>query len=479
MTLTAVDRALAEAGILPPLLSSAADWPVLDDDALYGLAGEIVRVIEPHSEADPAGILVSLLVSFGALVGPTPHAVAGDANHGAHLFACLVGETSKGRKGTASAAARRVLRAADPQFVREREMSGFGSGEVLVDSLRGTDEHAGDPRLLLTEPEFARILNVARRESSTLSAIVRQAWDGGRLAARSRTFTTVADDSHVCVLGHISADELRAKLTETEVASGFANRFLFVCVRASKMLPSGGNLDDSDLAPFVRKFALFAAQARKVGLVRRTPAAEVVWGDVYEQMHTDEPRGLLGSVIGRDTPQVLRLSVTYALLDGERIVDVPHIRAAWALWRYCRASAAHIFGESIGDPIADALLRAVRAAKGSGLTKSAQSAVFSGHADRRQLDRARSVLIDAGLAETVIVETDGRPASILVARYAKQANKAKKGSLGDEVPIPVPHAPCETSERSEQTSDDPPPFTDADLERLMSEADDESPIEDF
>lgn len=54
---------------LPP----APAWPVLNPDAYYGLAGDLVRKIEPETEADPAGILVGLLVSFGNLVGRSPH----------------------------------------------------------------------------------------------------------------------------------------------------------------------------------------------------------------------------------------------------------------------------------------------------------------------------------------------------------------------------------------------------------------------
>jgi hypothetical protein len=39
-------------------------WPdPLGESAFRGLAGEIVRSIEPHSEADPAGLLVQLLVA--------------------------------------------------------------------------------------------------------------------------------------------------------------------------------------------------------------------------------------------------------------------------------------------------------------------------------------------------------------------------------------------------------------------------------
>jgi hypothetical protein len=45
-------------------------WPApLTDDAFHGVAGEIVRAIEPHSEADPAALLIQFLVAFGNLVG--------------------------------------------------------------------------------------------------------------------------------------------------------------------------------------------------------------------------------------------------------------------------------------------------------------------------------------------------------------------------------------------------------------------------
>ena len=38
-------------------------------DAYYGLAGDIVGAIAPHTEADPVAVLVQLLVAYGALIG--------------------------------------------------------------------------------------------------------------------------------------------------------------------------------------------------------------------------------------------------------------------------------------------------------------------------------------------------------------------------------------------------------------------------
>src|SRR5437016_1885477 len=76
-------------------------WPVLNPAALYGLPGEVVRTIEPESEADPVALLLSFLTVFGCLVGPDAHAVAGSAEHPARLFSVIVGDTSRARKGTA------------------------------------------------------------------------------------------------------------------------------------------------------------------------------------------------------------------------------------------------------------------------------------------------------------------------------------------------------------------------------------------
>ena len=68
------DRAAAILGnaVDPEPTTLELIWPRLSAEAMYGLAGEIVDTIAPHSEADPAALLVSLLASFGALVGPGP-----------------------------------------------------------------------------------------------------------------------------------------------------------------------------------------------------------------------------------------------------------------------------------------------------------------------------------------------------------------------------------------------------------------------
>ena len=67
---------------------------------LHGLLGDIVRAIEPYSEADPAGIAINTLVMFSNTMGRSKHFMVEYTPHYLNLFAVLVGRTSIGRKGT-------------------------------------------------------------------------------------------------------------------------------------------------------------------------------------------------------------------------------------------------------------------------------------------------------------------------------------------------------------------------------------------
>jgi hypothetical protein len=211
-------------------------WPTLDPAALTGLAGRVVEVLSPHTEADPAALLLTFLAAFGNLAGRGPHAVADGADHPARLNVVLVGDTSRSRKGTAWANIRKLLEQADPDWYDECVVpGGLSTGEGLIAAVRdvdGDDEgEAPDKRRLVMEPEFARVLAVAAREGNTLSAVLRSAWDDGRLRVLTRKDPLQATGAHISIVGHITTEELVRRLADTEVANGFANRLLFTCVR--------------------------------------------------------------------------------------------------------------------------------------------------------------------------------------------------------------------------------------------------------
>jgi 5S rRNA maturation endonuclease (ribonuclease M5) len=84
------------------LTSLTVDYPAPPDKAAYyGLAGEIVEKIAPQTEADPVALLVQFLIAFGNVIDRMADSVADGSWHYLNLFCVLVGDTSKGRKGTA------------------------------------------------------------------------------------------------------------------------------------------------------------------------------------------------------------------------------------------------------------------------------------------------------------------------------------------------------------------------------------------
>ena len=69
---------------------------------------------------------------------------------------------------------------------------------------------------------------------------------------------------------------------------------------------------------------------------------------------------MTGAILARAEAQVMRLACVYALLDRSCLVELEHLEAALALWDYSERSAEYVFGDSLGNPVADEILRALR-----------------------------------------------------------------------------------------------------------------------
>jgi len=420
---------LAAVGVKPARRVLVPAWPdPLAAEALHGLAGESVRLVEPHTEADPVAVLVSLLVGFGNLVGDGAHFRVEFVKHPPRLDAVLVGDTAKARKGQSWATPRRLLTGVDPAW-EERVKEGLSSGEGLIYQVRDqrvesqplkkagkvigyqdviVDQGVEDKRLLIVEQEFSQALKMMSREGNILSVTIRQAWDSGKLSPLTKTNPIEATGAHVSILGHITREELLRHLTETEQANGFANRFLWMLVRRSKVLPSPKPIPEGTLSALLSRLEAARQFATGMGEMKRDAEAEILWCQVYPQLSEGRP-GLLGAITARAEAQTMRLALVYALLDCSPEITAEHLRAGLAVWRYCERSAAMIFGDSLGDSKADRILRAIR--ETGGLAENDISNLFSRH-DSAGIDRCLDLLHKLGLARPVVVPTGGRPKTI-------------------------------------------------------------------
>jgi hypothetical protein len=277
--------------------------------------------------------------------------------------------------------------------------------------MKMVDPGVTDKRLMVIEPEFAGALLAADRHGNTLSPIIRKGWDGGRLATMTRSSPLKATNPHISIIGHITVQELRARLTRTDMANGFANRFLFMLVKRSRILPFGGvALELSELAADVHNAAEFA---QRIGRVDWAAPARPEWVKVYTALSDGRP-GLLGALTSRAEAQVVRLALIYAILDGSPEIDVQHLRAALAVWGYAEDSAAFIFGQSLGDPIADDILRALRQAGADGMSRTAIRDLFGRNRSADQIGTALAALATQGQAKGEMRTSGGRPAEVWV-----------------------------------------------------------------
>lgn len=409
-------------------LPEPPQWPVLDPAALHGVLGEIVRTLEPETEADPFGLLLSTMVAVGNAVGRGPHyPIEGDHHH-ANLFAVLVGDSSRGRKGTSLGRTLAILDDADPNWKKSCINTGLSSGEGLIWTVRDPvevlepikekgrivnyqlvtkDQGVADKRLLVVEPEFAQTLKVLRREGNTLSPIMRQAWDSGVLTAMTKNNLAKATNTHVSILGHITRPELTKCLADTDCWNGFANRFLWGMVKRSKLLPDGGS--GADLAPLRQRLTSAVATARQIGAMSRSAEARREWHRLYPELTAERP-GLYGAVVGRGEAQTLRLSMLFALLDGQAVIDAEHLHAATAVWRYCEASARIVFGESEAaamNPLEQLLL--ARISQEPGINRRGLHRAIGGHVPAKEMVHALAHLRDQGQVHCKMVSTGGRP----------------------------------------------------------------------
>jgi hypothetical protein len=253
---------------------------------------------------------------------------------------------------------------------------------------------------------MARVLKVASRQGNTLSPVIRAAWDGGILQVMTKVAPARATDAHISIVGHVTARELRRELTETEMANGFANRFIWIAVRRTTLLPEPPVfVADPEI---VATLGAAIAHARHAGLIERSDDAKQLWAEMYPALEA-ERGGLVASLTARGSPQVLRLSVLYALLDGTTAVEPGHLLSAAAVWAYSEQSAAYVFGEATGDPVAD---RIVQGLQHGDLSRSDVRDLFGRHESSDRVSHALESLAANGTIRQYVMDTGGRPREI-------------------------------------------------------------------
>jgi Bifunctional DNA primase/polymerase, N-terminal/Protein of unknown function (DUF3987) len=406
-----------------PEPSPSYDWPTLPPEAVHGLLGEMLKAVEPETEADPAGVLLGWLSCFGSIVGRGAWVYA-CGNHHPALFLALVGLTSA-RKGVSYGIAEWPFVKADPEWARLAVCYGVGSGQGLIERVRdesrsikinkkGEAEEqvipgAKDKRCLNRLDELAVCFKLQRSESSTLGETLMTAWGGSILEVLNRSGNDLrASDYSIAVIGDTQPETLK-KLLEKGVESynGWLNRFLWCVVKRVRNIPRPAKLEPL-LSPFLERLASALAFAKQAGELAMDGEAESLWDSVYDELSISAD-----SVphTNRAEPYVMRLSMLYALADCSKVIRREHLQAALALWGYCRASAKLIFcgrqtAEAEPDPFWLKLLNAITTSPG--ISRTGLREVVGTRVPSQEIEDALARLEQSGSAYRLMVKSVGK-----------------------------------------------------------------------
>ena len=410
----------------------AVRWPVMDERVFRGPLGELARLASANTEADPTAVLATAVVWAGALLGRLYFLGVGDDRHHPRMFITLVGASSRARKGTSTSPVRsvfqeieRILKARPPLRVAH----GLSTGEGLIATVRDPrdDEDKGgveDKRIMVIESEFGRVLRASTRQGNTLSPVLRDAWDGVPLGILTSASPTKATAPHICLLAHVTRDELSKLLDNVDVWNGFANRFLWLCVRRRAEIPLPVGLSDADRSRIANDIASAVEHPHGKDRMVFTEDAKKLWVESYGELTRDHP-GILGAVTSRAEAQVLRLAIIYALLKSSDQISADHLEAALAFQRYAFDSARFIFAQAGAAPFDRVAQGIVQALRTGPKTQSELHKHFKGHLKSGALLTALQGLQERGQVTNEILQTGGRPRILWSLRDEKESEFAR------------------------------------------------------
>lgn len=456
-------------------LDNHRNAPRPDPACLYGLVGDVARAGGDTTEANPYAVAANFIAFMSCAVGRGPYMPVGNTWHHARQFMLHIGRSGRGRKGDAVSLISRIERAlkalsqdATPQVHR----GGLSSREGLVYLIhdgytegKTEVEPILDKRLLVIESEFANVLHQGKREGNTLSAALRDCWDGVGMKPATKSSRLWATDPHVAMIGAVTPSELLGLMASRELTNGFANRFMMFWAERTKMLafPSATRQEDVDtLAERVLEVLQFCQAERWADKdhlrVELSQDARTRYEMLYHGELNDNSAGeRITALIERRAPMLLRLAMLFALCDKTSTVEVHHINAALAWVRYSVESVKFIFA-SAADEVAvaetnDTAQKIVAFLKAQKRVTRKQITVdcFKGHVHKTRIDAALDELLSCNPPRIKVQDERiglGRPTKfyeLCAANYANNANnKQRRGFEAD-------FDGCELSEQCELT----------------------------
>jgi Protein of unknown function (DUF3987) len=346
----------------PNVSTDDSDAPLLTPpravtEMFFGITGEVAKAAAMGTEVNPVAAAGFYLTLLSAAIGRDLYLSVGNTFHHARINGVHVGRTAIGRKGDAQGLGRRIRAKVCETFDMGRFHSGgLSSREGLAGAIQdskgdGDTDGTDDKRLLIVESEFSNTLAQGKREGNTLTAALRDAWDGNDIKPLVKHSPTHCTAPHISIWANITPPELRSMMTERDVSNGFLNRFLFIWAERTQLVPLPIRTSDevvNDFAARTQEIVTWAIggypESKNTRRMNLSDEAQALYVASYPRLCDGDAPAKVATLMERAAPYSLRLAMLFAITDQSLVIGRQHLHAALAWVTYCGQSVAYIFG---------------------------------------------------------------------------------------------------------------------------------------
>jgi len=282
------------------------------------------------------------------------------------------------------------------------------SGEGLIYMVRDPsdsgdeDERSNgveDKRVLLEIQEFSGVLAQTKRESSVLTAVMRDAFDGRPLSTPNKNNPCRATGAHFVVIGHITREEYTKLATATDISNGFSNRFMMVYSARLKRVPEPLPTPAEVVEHLAGKIAsaVHAVIQNEHRAIPKTALGRQRWLEIAAELDEKIRPGEVQKLMTRAPLYVQMLAGAIALLNCEHEICARHLNAALAWVEYWEETAGFCFTTAkkvdemhLTKMVCDEFVSAVRELGGTNVKHSVVAARVSNNGKRK--DRGADVI---------------------------------------------------------------------------------------
>jgi len=384
--------------------------------AFYGPLGKFILAVDPLTEATREAMLLDLMALIGCYC-PNAYQLVGADEHSGILFVVIMGKSKIGRKGMAESMARRFMEYHDAAWAKSRIDGGLSTREGIIvkvqDALweevpndygeyewQEVRHGVEDKRVCFIHPEVKTIFDNKNKAGNSLGEAMMEIFDMVPLHNSSKGGQATATNYSISIIASGVPSTIRNIVSQSDAENGQANRMLWIFSESNIDIPRPKKIELETMPEAIAlSKAILLARQISTPMEMNEDAGEL-WDKMYTKLKHQTVPGIAGEILSRAEALVLRLTGIYAMLDAKpgpdnkvrATITQEHIRAALALWDYAIESVKYIWGDSLGNKMADKILNFIKDAGAGGLTRTQLNKNLNGKVVQKDIEKALTII---------------------------------------------------------------------------------------